>query len=148
MMADAERNASAAQLVSLGVDPHVVAAAMQLPLKDVQTLYAQRTEVSTRLSPEDKQLAEAMRGLAWRAYEEGMKTLEFGRPDHKQALVRLILQRSMGLVGMETTERFEELRTDFEALLQSNTALPEGVHAAESLSDALDVDDSDEGLDD
>lgn len=143
-VADVEKNAAASQLVALGVDAHIVAASLQLPLKDVQTLYAQRTEVTTRLSPEDRQLAEAMRGLAWRAYEEAMKTLEFGRPDHKQALVRLILQRSMGLVGMETTERFDELRNDFEGLLAANRLPAEGVHA-ELGTPPIDVDDSDEG---
>lgn len=147
-MADDKRE-SAAQLVAMGVDPHIVAAGMQLPLKDVQTLYAQRTEVSTRLSPEDQQLAEAMRGLAWRAYEEAMVTLEFGRPDHKQALVRIILQRSMGLVGMESTERFDELRTDFETLLEKSRT-PSTTEEIDAQSTAIPIDtyDPNEGPDD
>lgn len=146
-MAD-EKRESASQLVALGVDPHVVAAAMQLPLKDVQTLYAQRTEVSTRLSPEDQQLAEAMRGLAWRAYEEAMVTLEFGRPDHKQALIRIILQRSMGLVGMESTERFDELRTDFEDLLANSRVGDTRTIDVETAAIPIDAYDPDEGPDD
>lgn len=142
-MAD-DRKAAAAQLVALGVNEHVVAAGMGLSLKDVQTLHVERT--TTKLSPEDKQLAEAMRGLAWRAYEEAMVTLEFGHPHDKQALIRLILQRSMGLVGMETTERFDELRTDFESLLTSAREM--GTVDADSAAIPIDADYSDEGPDD
>lgn len=142
-----EKREAAAQLVALGVNEHVVAAGMGLSLSDVKTLHASRSAVETKLSPEDQQLAEAMRGLAWRCYEEAMVTLEYGHPTEKAALVRLVLQRSMGLVGMETTQRFDDLRTEFEKLLESSRLPSRGTNAEPS-APPIDVDYSDEGTDD
>ena len=134
-----EKKEAAMRLAAMGVSEHVVAAAFQLPLSDVKTLYAQRVEHSRQLSPEDKQLAEAMRGLVWRAYEEAMRILEYGHPDKKDALVRLILQRSLGLVGMESTERFDELRSAFDTMLTEVRTLPEATVHVEARPAALDT---------
>jgi len=136
-------------LVAAGASEQTVAAALQLPMRDVKTLYAQRTEVSTVLQEEDKQLADAMRQIAWKAVNEAFYTLEYGHTADKQALVRTILGKTMGLVGAETTQRFDEMRGEFESLLTRMTTLPEGVSAnAELGPPAIDVDDPDEGSDD
>lgn len=134
-----EKLDAAVELVNRGVDPNIVASSLGLPVKDVRSLHAQATQITTRLSPEDQELAEEMRALVKRAVEEAWVTLEFGRPDDKQALIRLLLTRSMGLVGMETTQRFDEMRTEFESLM--GDARKGGESAAQTRSLPIDVDD-------
>lgn len=129
-MADIEVKSAALALVNKGVDPHIVAAAFDLPINDVRTLYAQRTVVKTELSPEDKALAERLRTLVSVAIDKAYETLTFGHPEDQQRMVRLLLQRSMGLVGVETTERFDELRTELEDLMEGMTGAPAAIDAA------------------
>lgn len=129
---------AAVELVNRGVDVNIVASSLGLPAKDIRSLHAQSTQVVTRLSPEDQELAEEMRALVKAAVEEAWVTLQFGRPDDKQALIRLLLTRSMGLVGMETTQRFDEMRTEFEGLLSE--AREVGEDAAQARSLPIDVD--------
>lgn len=105
----------AQQLVRYGVDPHVVAATFDMPVRDIATLASGRT--TTFLSPEDAELASAMRRVAWMAVEKAMETLQYGNPRDKQQLIRAILSRTMGLVGVETTQRFDEMRNEFETML-------------------------------
>lgn len=120
-MADIEVKQAALELANKGVDPHIVASALGLSLQDVKGVYAQRTVVQTQLSPEDKVLAERLRNLVSAAIDEAHATLTYGHPENKQRLMRLLLQRSMGLVGVETTERFDELRTELEDMFGGMT---------------------------
>lgn len=141
-----EKLEAAVELVNRGVNPTLVATSLGLNPRDIKTMHAQSVSVRTTLSPEDQQLAEQMRALVKAAIDEAWVTLEFGRPDDKQALIRMLLTRSMGLVGMETTQRMDEMRGEFEKLLESQKE--GGESAAKAIAATVSVDDPDEGSDD
>lgn len=100
-------------LKRMGVDDRTIAASAGITVSEVRTIYKTRTQ----LSPADEELANAMRTLAWTAFEEAMNTLIYGSPADKQALVRTIISRSMGLVGMTVETSTHEMRTKMDDLL-------------------------------
>lgn len=104
------------------------------------------------LAPPDEQLAEAMRKLAWKAYEEGMMILEAGSPSERTALIRLILSRTMGLVGTESTQHFEIMREEFYTMMDdirgTDAVLEPPLDDAEIIPAPVDAYDPDEGIND
>lgn len=119
---------------------------------DNSVLTALLGEKHTILAPPDEQLAEAMRKLAWKAYEEGMLILECGSPQERTALIRLILSRTMSLVGTESTQHFEIMREEFMTMMEdirgSESILELPTDDAEAVPAPVDIDYSDEGIDD
>lgn len=72
---------------------------------------------STHLNPADAELADAMRTLAWKAYEEAYVTMEFGSPSERASLVRAVIARSMSLVGAEKSGKMDSLRDEFNEMI-------------------------------
>ena len=108
------REEVAADLLRYGIDVRQVASVTKLPLKTVQGL---QSRAAVTLNPADQELAEAMRNLAWMAYEEAVYLIQFGSPTDRIGLIKLILSRSMGLIGAEKSSRFDEMRTVFEDMM-------------------------------
>lgn len=86
-----------------GVPIEIISAALGTPIHVLS-----RTLRRTTLTPEDEQLANAMRQMAWKAWTEAMWTLENGHPDAKLSLLRVILGKTAGLIGQESSTTFEE----------------------------------------
>lgn len=105
----------AEQLLAYGIDPTQVAAVTRLPIKTVNAISTFRE--TTTLNAQDKELAEAMRNLAWIAYEEAVYLIQFGSPVDRIGIIKLILGRSMGLIGAEKSSRFDEMRSTFEDMM-------------------------------
>jgi uncharacterized protein (DUF2235 family) len=106
----------AEELLRYGVDARQVAVVTKLPIKTVQAISTVRE--TTTLAPADQEIAEAMRNLAWMAYEEAVYLIQFGSPVDRTGLIKLILGRSMNLIGAEKSARFDEMRTVFEDMMQ------------------------------
>lgn len=97
----------------MGVDERTIAASAGITVSEVRTII----KTTYSLSPADEELANAMRTLAWTAFEEAMNTLIYGSPSDKQALVRAIISRSMGLVGMTVETNTHEMRNKMDDLM-------------------------------
>lgn len=130
-------------LKRMGVDDKTIAASAGLTVSEVRTIL----HTTYQLSPQDEELANAMRTLAWTAFEEAMNTLIYGSPQEKQSLVRIIIGRAMGLVGMTAQSQTQEMRTEMNKILAmiSEASPPLDV---ETIPVTLDTDDSDEGYGD
>ena len=101
-------------LQRMGVDERTIAASAGLTVSEVRTII----RTTTQLAPEDEELANAMRVLAWTAFEEAMNTLIYGAPADKQGLVRAIIGRTMGLVGMTQQTQTEEMRSAMDRIIK------------------------------
>lgn len=100
----------------MGVQDKQIAKELDIPIVNVRAyLTARRT--TTYLAPEDKELADAMRDLAWRAYREAKVLIEYGAPGERLGLIKTILARTTSMVGAETTTRYDEMRNEFEDML-------------------------------
>jgi hypothetical protein len=73
--------------------------------------------MTSYLQPEDKELADAMRDLAWRAYNEAKVIIEYGSPGERLGLIKTILARTSSMVGVETTTRYDEMRNEFDEMV-------------------------------
>jgi hypothetical protein len=80
-----------------------------------------------------------MRNLAWMAYEEAVYLIQFGSPIDRIGLIKLILGRSMGLIGAEKSQRFDEMRSTFEDMMN-------GIRSPEELPFDLPLDDDVEAI--
>lgn len=123
----------------MGVDEKTIAASAGLTISEVRTWI----KTSVQLSPQDEELANAMRVLAWTAFEEAMETLIYGSPHDKQALVRTIISRSMGLVGMTAQTQTESMRTEMNKILDAINEAGTDLVDVETGPVTLDTDDSD-----
>ena len=103
-------------LYRMGVDEKTIAKELDLPVANVRGAITYR-QTSTFLEPEDRELADAMRDLAWRAYREAKILIEFGSPGDRLGLIKTILSRTTSMVGAETTTRYDEMRNEFEEML-------------------------------
>lgn len=135
-------------LSRLGVDERSIAASAGITIAEVRSL----TSTTVQLTPEDEELANAMRILAWTAFEEAMQTLIYGAPSDRQQLVRAIIGRTMGLVGMQTEHQTQELREEFSKMMAAVRGSEEVLipvdDYVETSSPIRDIDDPDEGPDD
>ncbi len=100
----------------LGVDDRKIAKELDIPIVNVRAVLTLRATTSY-LAPEDKELADAMRDLAWRAYREAKVIIEFGAPGERLGLIKTILSRTTAMVGAETTTRYDEMRNEFDEML-------------------------------
>jgi hypothetical protein len=100
----------------LGIEEKTIARELDLPLVNVRAVLTMR-RVSSYLQPEDKELADAMRDLAWRAYKEAKVIIEYGSPGERLGLIKTILSRTSAMVGQETTTRYDEMRNEFDEML-------------------------------
>lgn len=103
-------------LYRMGIGEKEIAKQLNLPIQNVRAVLTMR-QVSTYLAPEDKELADAMRDLAWRAYREAKVLIEFGAPGERLGLIKTILARTTQMVGSETTTRYDEMRNEFDEML-------------------------------
>jgi len=101
----------------MGVDERTIAASAGVTVSEVRTI----TRTVTTLAPEDEELANAMRILAWTAFEEAMQTLIYGAPSDKQALVKTIISRTMGLIGVSQQSQTDEMRAAMDRILTNMT---------------------------
>lgn len=104
-------------LSRMGVDERTIAASAGVTISEVRTI----TRTVTTLNPEDEELANAMRTLAWTAFEEAMQTLIYGAPSDKQALVKVIISRTMGLIGVSQQSQTDEMRAAMDRILSNLT---------------------------
>lgn len=100
----------------MGVPDNKIAKELDIPIANVRAYLTMR-QTTTYLAPEDKELADAMRDLAWRAYKEAKVLIEYGAPGEKLGLIKTILARTTSMVGAETTTRYDEMRNEFEEML-------------------------------
>lgn len=110
----------AMRLVDQGVPLDVVSAALNAPLADLS-----RVLKRTILTPEDQQLASGMRQLAWKAWREAMWILDNGAPDQKMTLMKVVLGKTAGLIGQETTNTFEDTKESLERMWAEMRDVPE-----------------------
>jgi hypothetical protein len=95
----------ALRLADQGVPLEVISNALNQPMGELV-----RSLKRTVLTPEDEQLANGMRQLAWKAWGEAMWILNNGHPDQKLVLLRTILGKVAGLIGQESTTSHEETK--------------------------------------
>jgi hypothetical protein len=100
----------------LGVEDKKIASELDIPIANVRAVLTMRRSVSY-LAPEDKELADAMRDLAWRSYREAKVIIEYGSPGERLGLIKTILSRTSAMVGQETTTRYDEMRNEFDEML-------------------------------
>lgn len=136
-------------LARTGVDERTIAAAAGVTVSEIRSI----TATTTSLSPEDEQLANAMRVLAWTAFEEAMQTLIYGAPSDRQALIRAIIGRAMGLVGVQTETQTQELREEMSRIMEEvrgseEVLIPVDEYEPEAGTTFIDTDDPDERPDD
>lgn len=106
-------------LLRCGVTENVIAKELDIPIVVVREVaqFRATTTFSTRLNPKDAELAEAMRNLAWKAYQEALVTMEFGNPTERASLVRAVINRSMSLVGAEKSNTMDRIRDEFNEMV-------------------------------
>lgn len=105
-------------LSRMGVDERTIAASAGVTISEVRTI----TRTVTTLTPEDEELANAMRILAWTAFEEAMQTLIYGSPSDKQSLVKTIISRTIGLIGVSQQSQTEEMRAAMDRIIKGMAA--------------------------
>lgn len=141
-------------LHAVGNDPYRIAVAVREDIVYVKRVIKQHQHHKTFSEPEDKEIADAMRTLAWRALDEALDIYQYGHPTEKYGLTKTILARVSGLVGQQTTTRYEDMRNELEEILgaQRGTDAPleEPVIETEPQLDApgWDTYDPDEGTHD
>jgi hypothetical protein len=123
----------------MGVDEKTIAASAGITISEVRSWI----KTSVQLSPQDEELANAMRVLAWTAFEEAMNTLIYGAPGDKAALVRTIVSRSMGLVGMSAQSQTQEMRVEMNKILDALNEAEPPTDDAQISPVTFDTDDSD-----
>lgn len=148
-MPTSEVSAIIRNLSRTGVDDRAIAAAAGITLTEVRTI----TSTQTTLAPEDEELANAMRILAWTAFEEAMQTLMFGAPSDRQSLIRAIIGRAMALVGMQSETQTQELREEMSRMMAAvrgseEVLIPVDDYDPEAGPSLIELDNPDEGLDD
>lgn len=98
---------------ALGLDPHLVRGVLVT------------RQVTTRfINPADKELADAMRHLAWVAYKEALSTIRYGSSGERLGLIKTILGRTTSMVGMETTTRLDDMRNEFDEMVSGIVTNP------------------------
>jgi hypothetical protein len=123
---DIDTSAVAVRLADRGVPLEVISAALDRPIAELV-----RTVKHTYLTPEDEQLANAMRQLHWKVWAQAMWELENGHPDTRMAIMRVVLTKGAGLIGQESTSSFEESRAAVSRIFESMTAVDVAEHPRE-----------------
>lgn len=104
-------------LYQMGLDPYRIAAAVKSDIHFVRKVLRQSNFVKEFTEPADKELADAMRNLAWRAYEEALDIFEYGSPAEKFGITKAIIARTASMVGQQTTTRYDEMRNELEEIM-------------------------------
>lgn len=114
-----EKQQAVELLLRCGVTESIIVKETGVSLTAVREIAQMKssTTFSTRLNPKDAQLADAMRDLAWKAYDEARITMEFGSPAERSSLVRAVIARSMALVGAEKSSTMDTIREEFNDLI-------------------------------
>lgn len=144
-------------LYAMGQDPYKIASIVREDIVYVRRIlskYSRRTEFTHF---EDKELADAMRTLAWRALEEALEVFENGHPVERLALTKTIIGRTASMVGSQTTTHYDDMRNELEEIFtgvrgtEEPLTIPEelevDIDEPESRSEVadIDIDDYDEG---
>ncbi len=104
-------------LYQMGLDPYRIAAAVKSDIHYVRKILRNTNIVKDFTEPADKELADAMRNLAWRAYEEALEIFEYGSPAEKFGITKAIIARTASMVGQQTTTRYDEMRNELEEIM-------------------------------
>lgn len=100
-------------LLSDGVPTAPIARAFSIDQATVKSLQATiRTKVYG-----SSEISELLAGLMFEAYESARIQLRTGNPAAKAAMIKLILSRALSLVGRQSPEEFERLRSEMLNLL-------------------------------
>lgn len=101
----------------MGMDEFAIAAAVREDVKLVKSRIRKFTTTTRFSNPEDTDLANAMRNLAWKAYEEALVTIQVGAPAERLGLLKTILGRTASMIGTETSTQFDDMRNEFDDML-------------------------------
>lgn len=112
----AAREDSAGLLLQAGLPAAYISNALRLPLEKVNALAAARVVTRTFI-PEDRELADKVRGLVSYAVDEAYFEIRFGDPHTRAALIKTLVARGAGLVGQEGSSK-DEFFTMWEDLMR------------------------------
>lgn len=128
-----DREESASLLLAAGLPAAYVANSLRLPLDSVTRLATVHTTSRTFI-PEDRELADKVRGLISYAIDEAFFEIKFGDPHTRAALIKTLVARGAGLVGQEGSGK-EEFLLMWDDLMR-DTRDPDK-HFDETIIDAL-----------
>lgn len=74
--------------------------------------------VTTILEKEDRELAEAIRALTWKAIHEADMIMEFGPSSDRMALIKTVITNAARLIGATSSSNVEEGRVALGSLLE------------------------------
>lgn len=142
-------------LYRLGWQPRRIALETDEDIKQVRTIIHTASKSTQFYNKEDKELADAMRDLAWRAYYEAREIFDIGSPAEKFQMTKILLSRTAAMVGQQTTTRYDEMRTELDTIIATALRGTDEILAEPEYDEAeltvgaavIDVDDSDQGLD-
>lgn len=106
-----------AQLLRVGLPVQTIAEAIGVSEQYVRVVSKSNRMVTVQLNSQDKALADAMRELLWKGIKEAHIIMQFGTPSERSAMVRTLVGRGMGLLGVEQTSRIEQMREQMELLV-------------------------------
>lgn len=66
--------------------------------------------VTVILEKEDRELADAIRGLTWQAISEATTIMQYGPTSERQALIKVLLTNAARLIGATSSSNVEEGR--------------------------------------
>lgn len=131
----------ALKLQAAGVPAETIAAATGQPVPTITTLIRQRSYI-----PEDQQLAEAARRLAWKVHAKAMDILERGHPNRQMEIIKIVLGRTAGLIGEETQTSVLEQKATLDKLFASMRDIPAAkVHNYATELETVDIEPDDTG---
>lgn len=114
-MTDEEVSEIIISLVEQGVPTTIVAKAF-----NVDTLTIKNLQADLRINKYgSSEIAELLQGLMFIAYEEALKSIRTGTPPVRARMVSLVLSKGLALVGRQSPEEFERLRSELGGLLSS-----------------------------
>jgi len=127
----------ALRLRAAGVPNETIAAVTGQSVPSITRITRQRSFI-----PEDQQLAEAARRLAWKVHAKANHILDHGHPSKQMEIIKIVLGRTAGLIGEETQTSVLEQKASLEALFASMRNVPTGPSYVESSPPLIELDDS------
>lgn len=133
------------KMLSRGATPEAVAG-----LLGIEATLVRRISITVNRSVlTDDELVDNMRNLMTIGYQRALEVFQFGPQAEQAALTRLIIGYALKSVSGETTSEFDELRGDFETMLDRMRYTPNKdfiSNGAGTSTFDFDAADTDEGL--
>src|SRR5260370_29744623 len=123
----------AVTLLRKNMPPSMIADLLGMPAGDVARISRSIGIIRRYPSQEDEEIATAMRRLSVMAAEVATDILMFGNYRERASMARVIVARTMGVIGSESPLGLEEMRAEWEELIGAQGA------------PALDIEVDDEG---